>query len=448
MKPHPLQQLICSFSFFLILSITIHQTSADKILVVIEDLIKQNDYQKLWNSLKSRNHEISFRSAKEALPALNEYDRPAFEHLILFAPTSKSFASDLSPQALVQFLEDGGNILLAGSTEISEFWRDFVREFEIDFDDRSTSVIDHFNHLDQDPTKILSSIEKTKLVEDQVIIPDSIRKSSPPVLFRGIGHSIGKNPLLMNVLRASPLAYSAELLSNETDPNPFIIGDEIGLISGFQTKKQTRISFVGSVEFFSDEFINAQISLPNGQKSPTGNKKVIDRLTKWTFQESGVLRITSVTHSKLNGQKEPKRYRVNEQIEYKVDVQLLENGKWGPFSTHDLQLEFTMLDPHLRVTLTPTKSPKGTHTTYSTVFKAPDRHGVFTFGLDYRRRNGYTHLKNAIQVSVTPLEHDQYDRFIFGAYPYYLGGLNVLVGFLVFSVVWLTHLPAGAKKTN
>lgn len=419
---------------------------AEKILIVVDDDFKQANYQQFWSSLRGRDHELSFRVAKEAEPALTEFGEFKFNHLIIFAPTTKSFPSDLSPQTLVQFLEDGGNILLAGSSNISEYWRDFAREFDLDFDDRSTSVIDNFHHLDKDPLKIYSSLEPTPLIEDQIVIPPSIRATKLPVLFRGIGHAVGKNPLLMSVLRAIPLAYSAELNSKEVDPNPFIIGDEIGLISAFQTKKQTRIVFIGSLDFFSDEFNSAQVTLPDGTKSPTGNRKVADHLSKWVFQESGLLRIISVTHRKLGGEIEPKRYRVNEQIEYKVDVQMLQNGKWGTCPLTDIQLEFTMLDPHLRVTLKPTKSPKGTHTTYSVVFRAPDRHGVFTFNLDYRRRTGYTSLQSGVQVSLTPLEHDQYERFILGAYPYYTGALSVLASFLLFSWVWLTHFPGSSSN--
>ncbi|OAV91851.1 hypothetical protein PTTG_02671 [Puccinia triticina 1-1 BBBD Race 1] len=379
----------------------------------------------LWSSLTARNHQLSFRAAKDATPALVEFGEPAFDHLVLFSPTAKCrhqlSPADLSPQSLVGFLEYGGNIMLAGSTKISEYWRDFGREFDVDFDNAATSVIDNFHHLAQDPLTIYTTLELNPLVEDQIVIPPSVRSTNLPVLFRGIGHAVGKNPLLMSVLRASPLAYSAE----------------------------AKI-FVGSVDFFSDEFINTELTLPDGKKTSTGNRKVIDHLTKWVFQEAGVLRIVSATHSKVGGEQEPPRYRVNDEIEYRVDVQMLQNGRWGPCPLKDLQLEFTMLDPHLRVTMTPTKSAKGTHTTYSTVFRAPDRHGVFTFKLDYRRRTGYTHLEKGIQVSVTPLDHDQYERFILGAFPYYSGTLSVLASFLLFSFVWLTHFPGTTahKKTK
>ncbi|KAA1126428.1 oligosaccharyl transferase glycoprotein complex, beta subunit [Puccinia graminis f. sp. tritici] len=117
-----------------------------------------------------------------------------------------AFPADLSPQALVQFLEDGGTILLAGSTNLSEYWRDFGQDFDVDFDDQASLVVVNFHHLDHDPLTTYTSIETNLLIEDQIVIPPSLRSTNIPVLFRGIGHAVGKNPLVMSVLRASPLA--------------------------------------------------------------------------------------------------------------------------------------------------------------------------------------------------------------------------------------------------
>lgn len=63
-----------------------------------------------------------------------------------------------------------------------------------------------------------------------------------------------------------------------------------------------------------------------------------------------------------------------------------ERGVWKPYSDlKDLQLEFTMLDPHIRIALPPVEGKPGT---YSVQFRAPDRHGVFKFVINYKRK-GY-----------------------------------------------------------
>src|SRR5271154_5670141 len=57
---------------------------------------------------------------------------------------------------------------------------------------------------------------------------------------------------------------------------------------------------------------------------------------------------------------------------------------WEPYSKiNDLQLEFTMLDPHIRTALPPMPKSPGK---YAVTFRAPDRHGVFKFVINHRRK--------------------------------------------------------------
>jgi oligosaccharyltransferase complex subunit beta len=54
-----------------------------------------------------------------------------------------------------------------------------------------------------------------------------------------------------------------------------------------------------------------------------------------------------------------------------------------------MQLEFTMLDPFIRTPLPAIPSTPGK---YSTIFRAPDRHGVYKFVIDYKRNGWVTFL--------------------------------------------------------
>ncbi len=49
----------------------------------------------------------------------------------------------------------------------------------------------------------------------------------------------------------------------------------------------------------------------------------------------------------------------------------------------DMQLEFTILDPHIRIALPTIAGKPGIYCTKS---HAPDRHGVFEFVIDYGRK--------------------------------------------------------------
>lgn len=53
----------------------------------------------------------------------------------------------------------------------------------------------------------------------------------------------------------------------------------------------------------------------------------------------------------------------------------------------------------------------------------------------------WTILLNEIyfQVSVRPLQHTQYERFIPSAYPYYVSSFSMMIGVFLFSFVFLYY---------
>lgn len=65
-----------------------------------------------------------------------------------------------------------------------------------------------------------------------------------------------------------------------------------------------------------------------------------------------------------------------------------------------------MLDPYIRRTLS--HDGKGV---YSSTVQLPDVYGVFTFKVDYHRV-GYTSVQHKELVTILPLRHTDYERFI------------------------------------
>jgi len=97
----------------------------------------------------------------------------------------------------------------------------------------------------------------------------------------------------------------------------------------------------------------------------------------------------------------------------------------------DVQIEFVMLDPHLRTTLS--HDGKGM---YSARVKVPDVYGVFKWVLEYRRP-GYSWITASVTVPVRPFRHDEYERFIVQAYPYYASVVSMMAGFFVLGIFFL-----------
>lgn len=132
---------------------------------------------------------------------------------------------------------------------------------------------------------------------------------------------------------------------------------------------------------------------------------------------------------------------------YTIDIAEYKDGQWVPFKANDIQLEVIMLDPYIRTTLkqVPNEDTVGR---FEAHIKLPDVYGVFTFKVNYKR-SGLTYLLAEDQVSIRPFRHNEYPRFLTAAYPYYTATGSMMIGFIVFSIVWLsTWGGSGLKKTN
>lgn len=140
-----------------------------------------------------------------------------------------------------------------------------------------------------------------------------------PVLYRGLAHTVPAHfPLATSILSGSPTSYSysqstTDQLTVESDIDgtngPALIGSEAKLVTSFQTLTGSRASWTGSIDMFSDEFLQAMV---DGQT--TGNEAFISDLSKWTFQEEGVLRTDAVRHFIEGERQQKEQYRVRENL--------------------------------------------------------------------------------------------------------------------------------------
>ena len=134
-------------------------------------------------------------------------------------------------------------------------------------------------------------------------------------------------------------------------------------------------------------------------------------------------------------------YTIKDDVVYTIDIEEYKGGKWIPFNGKDVQMEFHRIDPFVRVTLTNNNG----HLVGK--FKIPDVYGVYQFKVDYVR-TGLTRLFSTTQFSVRPLRHDQYERFIYSAYPYYASAFSMMFGVCIFSVVFLHFKDETKPKTE
>src|SRR5699024_5012435 len=192
-----------------------------------------------------------------------------------------------------------------------------------------------------------------------------------------------------------------------------------------------RIVFVGSLDFFSDNFFQSPVKQKSDSKvyDKSGNEELATSLSKWVFKEEGVLRVSTVDHFIKGDKTAPEYYTIMDDAEFWITIETFKNGQWVPFDATDIQLEFVRIDPFVRTTL---KREGNRHVAR---FRIPDVYGVYQFKVDYKRI-GFTNLYSSTQVSVRPLQHTQYERFIISAYPYYFSSFSMMAGVFVFSFVF------------
>lgn len=167
--------------------------------------------------------------------------------------------SQFTPQILVQFLNDGGNILLASSPTTSESLRDFARELDIDLPPRDTLFTDHFAYHPNSSQNHTLVVLDTENISDsrhaQNVLSEETRQRK--ITYRGTAHGLGNGPLLFPLIRGGRTSYVFDGKEDlDTVEAPYVAGSQAFLISGFQARNNARVIITSSLDIFSDEYIS------------------------------------------------------------------------------------------------------------------------------------------------------------------------------------------------
>lgn len=412
-------------------------------LVLVDNLNIRETHSLFFKSLQDRGYTLTFKLADDANIVLSKYGEYLYKNLIIFSPSVLEFGGQIDTEAITKFIDDGGNLLMAGSAGAGDIYREIASECGFEMDEEAAAVIDHFNYDvsdDGEHTRIV--VSPSNLIKAPTIVGD---KNRLPLLFEGTGLILEKeNSLVMPILTADSTAYSYNPKS-QVKEYPHAVGRKTVLIAALQARNNARIVFSGSVYFFSDEAFTSPVSKVHGDQirsEMSGNRALALHLSEWAFGERGRLRVRSVQHHKQGEKESSNTYTITDTVVYRIEIEELKQGLWQPFEANDVQLEFVRIDPFIRTTLN--RKPNGV---YEAVFKVPDVWGVYQFKVDYDRV-GFTRLYHSTQVSVRPLQHTQYERFIPSAYPYYVSAFSMMIGVFLFSFVFLYYKEESPKTKS
>lgn len=177
-----------------------------------------------------RGFSLTYKLADDANLVLSKYGEFLYDHLIIFAPSVEEFGGSLSVESITEFIDGGGNVLVAGKSVLLKLlviliklfnWdvyflgnsnsgdvlRELASECGVEIDEEGASVIDHLNYDVSDQGKHTLIIADTEnLIKAPVIVGDG---NTSPLLYQGTGLVADKeNPLVLQILTASNSAYS------------------------------------------------------------------------------------------------------------------------------------------------------------------------------------------------------------------------------------------------
>ena len=103
--------------------------SADKrVLVLLENLTVKETHSIYLRTLANKGFDLTFKVADDAGLTLKKFGEQLYDHLIIFAPTVEEFGGAVSPEAITEFIDAGGNLLVAGNSQLGEALREIASE--------------------------------------------------------------------------------------------------------------------------------------------------------------------------------------------------------------------------------------------------------------------------------------------------------------------------------
>ena len=163
------------------------------------------------------------------------------------------FSPDITPQSLVSLLEKGTNLILALSQK-QNLVNSLASEFSLILPPPQIPLVSHFPERQEPATVIPVTPQPNVIVSAELA----------PVWFSGIPAALGSNPLLFPILHAPGESFASDATSDsgadsvleaaDRGGEGLWAGSSLSLVTGFQTRNGARVTWVGGVELFSDDF--------------------------------------------------------------------------------------------------------------------------------------------------------------------------------------------------
>lgn len=386
----------------------------------------------------ARGYSTKILTAGDASASLISDGEYAYEGLFLLCPTATKSARSLQPADVSAFVSSGRSVFVAAAPEPSAYTKSVAAALGVVI--HPSQTIDHQHAVAARDVTISSGGTHTYITaggRDEaakaVWAADlaAAAAAAADVHFVGPAATLSAdNELVSPVLWAADAAYAGTPGARVTKA-PVATGRELVLAATLSARRSGgRAVYWGSVDTLSDAAAAA---------APSGHAATTRALAAWALGERGVLRSRGVSTALVGRPpvvgEEAATYRVRDDVAFGVTLEEWDcaTARWVPYVATDVQVELVMLNPYVRTRLASVAGEPGR---YTATLRVPDVIGIYSFRVAYYRP-GLTPVDVTEVVSVRPFLHNEFERFIPQAYPYYAGAFSMLMGALMLTGVLL-----------
>lgn len=391
-------------------------------LVIYDPKVTNLDhYTKFLDSLRQRSFKLTIKEVGETIKLYKNEER-IYQNVIILPTKLRTIGEEITGAKLLEFFNDGGDVFAVSSPEgLSEAVRTFVNQLGIYPSPRNHQLLDHFVYDTKEAksTHDVIKLNSSNIVDNGAIVNTDTKNFK----YKGSSAILGNGRLLVPIIQAPSTSFTKDLKNDDfVLENSWTVGTQGYLAVGFQGLNNARALWIGSDEFLLD------------------NSELTDEFTKWTFQETKIIKAYPIEHSHVDGTSyEERPYKIKDDISYKIGISEWddETATWEPYSASDVQVEIKLLDPYHRLTLKELET-KDDSTIFGVEFKLPDHHGVFTFHTNYRRP-GLSYIDEKVTLAIRHLANDEYPRSwdITNSWVYITSAVVVFTAWVLFVVVYI-----------
>ncbi|CAL4059207.1 unnamed protein product, partial [Meganyctiphanes norvegica] len=231
----------------IILGTCLHAVFAVNTLVLVDTLATRETHSIFLKSLQERGHEVTVKAADDPSLQLSRYGEYIYQNLVIFAPGVEEFGGALSVEAIVEYVDEGGNVLVGGSRDAADLIRELVTEVGVEMDEEGAAVIDHLHYDANDAGQhTLVAAPSSGLIDSTVMVGT---KGGAPLLYRGTGLiTDADNPLVLPVLRAPSTAYCYNP-ANAISDYPHATGGNLSILMILTHKSMLFLLINGNLDF-------------------------------------------------------------------------------------------------------------------------------------------------------------------------------------------------------